>query len=237
MTHLPIPSDWRLFFEQLYRRLHAQFTSPWTKVAVLVLLTIIVTRKDFSFTLSMNDGLFGAPASVFGSGDGSNASLASYHPAGREWTARELAQLDYVKQYHTIATEQMRTEGIPASITLAQGLLESGTGKSTLATRNNNHFGLKCFSRECKKGHCSNHSDDHHKDFFRIFDSPEASYRAHGELLRKDRYGNLFKLQLTDYRGWARELSRAGYATDPKYADKLIGIIESLQLHRFDTRA
>jgi len=235
-TNLPIPASWRLYLEDLYRRLHRQITSPWTKAAVLLLLFIFVTRNELSFNISIGGGDFlGSQASVFSDEPANHAVFASYAPAGdREWTARELDQLAYVNEYGPIALRQMKEEGIPASITLAQGLLESGVGKSTLATRNNNHFGLKCFSKKCAKGHCSNHSDDHHKDFFRIFDTPEASYAAHGALLQKSRYKKLFQLECTDYRGWARELSRAGYATDPKYADKLIAMIERLQLHRYD---
>ncbi|MBB4079296.1 flagellum-specific peptidoglycan hydrolase FlgJ [Lewinella aquimaris] len=238
-VNLPIPRGWRLFIEDLYRRLHRQVTSPWTKVSVLILLAIVVTRKELSFTVSLNGGgLFGVnSASVFSDGgnarDGS-AKLVSFRPEKRNWTARELKQLEYINQYQRIAVAQMDAHGIPASITLAQGLLESGTGQSTLATRSNNHFGLKCFSKTCSKGHCSNHSDDHHKDFFRNFATPEESYLAHSQLLRKDRYRKLFTLDRKDYRGWARGLSKAGYATDPNYADKLIRMIESLELHRLD---
>ncbi|THH40453.1 glycoside hydrolase family 73 protein [Neolewinella litorea] len=234
--NLPIPTGWRLYLEDLYRRLHRQFTSPWTKAAVLLVLAIVVTRKELSFSLSIDGGrwLGVQQSSVFdGVGDGN--SFVAFRGGDRQWTARELEQLAYIRQYKNIALRQMEEQGIPASITLAQGLLESGVGQSTLAVENNNHFGLKCFSKSCSKGHCSNHSDDHHKDFFRIFSSPEESYRAHGELLQKDRYQDLFQLDRTDFRSWARGLSAAGYATDPKYADKLIRMIESLELHRLDS--
>ncbi len=236
MIHLPIPAGWRLYLETLYRRLHGQLTSPWTKVSFLLILAVVATRNELSFSVSINGGdLFGAERSVFDQSDaGGLGSLASYRPAKRDWTARQLRQLDYVKQYQHIALAQMKSDGIPASITLAQGLLESGIGESTLATRNNNHFGLKCFSKSCSKGHCSNHSDDHHKDFFLNFQNPEESYRAHAKLLKKERYRGLFKLKRNDYRGWARGLSKAGYATDPQYADKLIRTIESLGLDRYD---
>ncbi|CAH0999315.1 hypothetical protein LEM8419_00613 [Neolewinella maritima] len=236
-VNLPIPAGWRLFFEQLYRRLYRQLTSPWTKLAVLVVLAVVVTRKELTFTFSVNGGnLFGSRASVFSSQheEAPLATFADYTPSKRNWTTRELQQLAYVKDYRQIALREMATHGIPASITLAQGLLESGTGRSTLATRNNNHFGLKCFSKQCSKGHCSNHSDDHHKDFFRIFSKPEESYLAHSKLLQNDRYRKLFTLKRTDYKGWARGLSRAGYATDPNYANKLIRLIEGLELHRLD---
>jgi len=133
-----------------------------------------------------------------------------------------------------VALAEMETHGIPASITLAQGLLESGTGRSTLARKNHNHFGIKCFSKKCRKGHCSNHSDDHHKDFFRIFENPEESFRAHSRVLLKDRYKPLFRLRITDYKGWSHGLRKAGYATDPRYGDKLVRMIEDLELWRYD---
>jgi flagellum-specific peptidoglycan hydrolase FlgJ len=140
----------------------------------------------------------------------------------------------YVERYVRVAIAEKEKFGIPVSITLAQGLLESDAGCSRLAKSNNNHFGIKCFSKKCKKGHCSNFSDDHHKDFFRIYISVWASFRNHSEFLQKKRYQKCFELEQTDYKGWARELSKAGYATDPKYADKLIGVIEGLELWQFD---
>lgn len=144
-------------------------------------------------------------------------------------------QLAYIKTYSSIAREQMRKHGIPASITLAQGLLESNMGESRLAKENNNHFGIKCFSNSCNKGHCTNFSDDSHKDFFRKFDSVAESYHAHSALLKKPRYRGLYQLARNDYRGWAKGLKRAGYATDRSYDAKLIHLIENLELYKFDT--
>ena len=238
-VNLPIPAGWRLYCEDIYRRLHRQLTSPWTKLSLLLLLAILVTRKDFTLSFTLDAGsLFGLSGpSVFDSAapeDRTAASLVAYNPERRAWTARERAQLAYVSRYGGLARRQMTEHGIPASITMAQGLLESGVGESTLARNNNNHFGLKCFSKTCTKGHCSNHSDDHHKDFFRIFATPEDSYEAHATLLQKERYRPLFRLDDTDYQGWARGLSKAGYATDPRYADKLIALIENLGLYRLD---
>ncbi|MCO6480786.1 MAG: glucosaminidase domain-containing protein [Phaeodactylibacter sp.] len=144
-------------------------------------------------------------------------------------------QLQYVKRFAKVARSEMEKYGIPASITLAQGLLESNVGESKLATRNKNHFGIKCFSRSCKKGHCSNYTDDSHKDFFRIFKSSWESYRAHSLLLKNSgRYSSLFQLSRKDYRGWAYGLTRAGYATDKQYGQKLINLIEDLGLHEYD---
>lgn len=144
-------------------------------------------------------------------------------------------QKAYVNRYYRVAISEMDRFGIPASITLAQGLLESNAGESKLAIENNNHFGLKCFSRSCKKGHCSNYTDDSHKDFFKIFDNAWLSYREHSLLLKRgSRYQKLFKLKHTDYKGWAEGLRKAGYATDPKYGVKLIKLIEELDLHKYD---
>lgn len=153
----------------------------------------------------------------------------------KNWTSKQLKQLKYVDRYAKIAKTEMSKYGIPASITLAQGLLESNIGKSTLATQNKNHFGIKCFSRKCAKGHCSNFADDSHKDFFRIFANSWESYRAHSLLLKNNkRYSRLFKLRRTDYKGWAKGLKKAGYATDKTYANKLIKLIEDLGLAKYD---
>ena len=144
-------------------------------------------------------------------------------------------QLKYVKRFAKAAQAEMEKFGIPASITLAQGLLESNVGESKLATHNKNHFGIKCFSRSCKKGHCSNFTDDSHKDFFRIYKSSWDSYRAHSLLLKgSSRYQPLFQLNRKDYRGWAHGLKKAGYATDKRYGEKLINLIDDLDLHQYD---
>ncbi len=143
-------------------------------------------------------------------------------------------QRSYVRRFAHVARAEMEEFGIPASITLAQGLLESQAGKSPLAKEANNHFGIKCFSKKCKKGHCRNFSDDHHKDFFRKYPSAWESYRAHSLFLQKDRYKHLLNLDKTDYRSWAFGLKKAGYATDPKYPQKLIRLIEGLELTKYD---
>ncbi|MFK8165144.1 MAG: glycoside hydrolase family 73 protein [Lewinella sp.] len=250
-VHLPIPAGWRLLFEDIYRRVHRQLTSPWTKLIVLVSLTILVTQRELSFSLTIDGaGLFtvnessvfthsetgpqvsgGEAAGAKGVGE---AKLASYVAPVKEWSEKQKKQLIYVDQFKLVALAEMQTHGIPASITLAQGLLESGTGRSSLARKNHNHFGIKCFSKKCRKGHCSNHSDDHHKDFFRIFESPEESYRAHSQVLMKSRYKSLFELPITDYKNWSHGLRKAGYATDPRYGDKLVRMIEDLELWRYD---
>lgn len=140
---------------------------------------------------------------------------------------------DYVSRFHSIAQTEMRKYGIPASISLAQGLIESRAGSSKLAVNNNNHFGIKCFSRNCRRGHCTNFTDDTHKDFFRKFKNPWESWRAHSQLLASGRYTRL-KKHGRDYRKWAYGLKSVGYATDRNYAEKLIGIIERYELYKYD---
>lgn len=143
---------------------------------------------------------------------------------------------DYVKAYRKIAINEMKEYGIPASITLAQGLLESNAGDSRLSLESNNHFGIKCKSK-CRGCTCRNYNDDDIYDMFRVFESPEESYREHSLLLNGKRYQHLLKLDMTDYENWAHGLKKAGYATDKRYAYKLIKIIEELQLHKYDRTA
>ncbi len=140
---------------------------------------------------------------------------------------------DYIGRFEKIARTEMSVFGIPASISLAQGLVESRAGLSKLAVNNNNHFGIKCFSRKCRKGHCSNFTDDTHKDFFRKFQNPWESWREHSRLLSQGRYKKLQQYG-SDYKKWAYGLKSVGYATDRTYAEKLIGIIERYDLYRYD---
>ena len=139
----------------------------------------------------------------------------------------------YVKKYAPAATKNMRFFKIPASITLAQGILESGYGEGTLAKKANNHFGIKCHKEW--KGKSITHDDDEKDECFRSYKNPLRSYRDHSLfLVDRDRYSSLFTLNRKDYKGWAVGLKAAGYATDPKYADKLISLIERFNLIRFD---
>ena len=138
----------------------------------------------------------------------------------------------YINLYKDIAIEQMHKYHIPASITLAQGLLESGAGRSELARKANNHFGIKCHSWDGKKIY---HDDDKKGECFRVYKSARDSYEDHSIFLATgSRYEFLFKYAETDYVAWARGLKRAGYATSPTYADKLIEIIERYNLDQYD---
>lgn len=142
---------------------------------------------------------------------------------------------DYIKKYRELAVEEMKKYHIPASITLAQGLLESGAGQSTLARKSNNHFGIKCGSDW--EGRTVRHDDDARGECFRAYKHPKQSYEDHSKFLAgRSRYASLFKLKITDYKGWARGLKKAGYATDPRYAQRLIDIIELYDLHKYDKK-
>ena len=139
---------------------------------------------------------------------------------------------DYIKKYRDIAVEEMKRYHIPASITLAQGLLESGAGYGTLARKSNNHFGIKCGSDW--RGKTVKHDDDARNECFRVYKDPKDSYRDHSKFLAgKQRYAFLFDLKITDYKGWARGLKKAGYATNPRYAHQLIDIIERYDLDKY----
>lgn len=140
---------------------------------------------------------------------------------------------DYIRKYAKIATSEMHKYGVPASISLAQGLIESRAGSSKLAKMNNNHFGMKCFSHKCRPGHCSNYTDDSHKDFFRIFKNSWESWRAHSQMISTGRYAKLKKYG-RDYKKWAYGLRAVGYATDRTYSEKLIGVIERYGLYKYD---
>ena len=143
-------------------------------------------------------------------------------------------QNEYIKKYASIAVSEMHRSGVPASITLAQGMLESRYGLSSLAADGNNHFGIKCHRNW--KGRTMRVNDDAPNECFRVYKSAEESFRDHSDFLRyQDRYKALFELKPTDYKGWAKGLKKAGYATDPKYAEKLIKLIEDYRLYQYDT--
>ncbi|RXM43126.1 glucosaminidase domain-containing protein [Flavobacterium sp. YO64] len=140
---------------------------------------------------------------------------------------------NYVLQYKDIAIGNMKTYGIPASIILAQGILESGAGKGDLALEANNHFGIKCHKDWL--GESVRHDDDSAQECFRKYPEPAESYRDHALfLVGKKRYESLFTYEKDDYKAWAKGLRACGYATDPKYPDKLISYIERYNLHQYD---
>jgi len=138
----------------------------------------------------------------------------------------------YIAKYSDMAIAEMNEFGIPASITLSQGILESGNGESYLSTQGKNHFGIKCHDWEGEEIFTD---DDEENECFRKYKRVEQSYRDHSEFLTThSRYSSLFELKITDYKGWAKGLKKAGYATSPTYADNLINLIERYDLHQFD---
>lgn len=144
-------------------------------------------------------------------------------------TATEL----YIETYSEVAKKEMERHGIPASITLAQGILESGSGKGPLTLRSNNHFGIKC--HKGWKGQRVYHDDDEDQECFRKYANPAYSFTDHSLFLTgRSRYAFLFKLPKDDYKAWAKGLRKAGYATDRKYPTKLISLIERYELYKYD---
>jgi hypothetical protein len=147
-------------------------------------------------------------------------------------TQEPSSQEAYIQKWKDEAVRQMELYAIPASITLAQGILESGNGVSELAKKSNNHFGIKCHADW--EGGRTYHDDDEKGECFRVYDDPSDSYEDHSKFLLRDRYASLFELDLEDYKGWAKGLKRCGYATNPKYPELLITIIERHELFKLD---
>lgn len=140
------------------------------------------------------------------------------------------AQKDYIERYKEIALEHQKKYGIPAYITLAQGLLESDAGRSELARKANNHFGIKCGG--AWKGKTVKHKAEKGKECFRRYDRVEDSFEDHAQFLKRERYAPLYKIKISNYKKWAKTLRKCGYATDRKYPDKLISLIERYNLHK-----
>ncbi|MGP1514909.1 MAG: glycoside hydrolase family 73 protein [Bacteroidales bacterium] len=143
---------------------------------------------------------------------------------------------NYIIKYRDIAIANEQQYGIPACITLAQGIIESGSGRSSLSKESNNHFGIKCHSTW--QGKRTYKDDDNSNDCFRVYDSAEESFRDHSIFLTKGkRYAFLFDLDINDYKGWANGLKQAGYATNPKYPELLVGVIETYDLQNVNNRS
>jgi len=209
------------------------------KVAAILVLGYFVVASGTDAPSPFSRSIFSAGKAMETTLEVSTTPTNSRRTGGNEAapvSSRQLTEQmtrDYVERFHKIAIQEMEKFGIPASICLAQGLIESRAGDSKLARNNNNHFGIKCFSRHCPKGHCTNFTDDTHKDFFRKYQNPWESWRAHSQMLASGRYARLKKKGL-DYKQWAYGLKQLGYATDRTYAEKLIDIIERYNLQQYD---
>ncbi len=212
------------------------------KICILSIIMFFIFRKDIATPINsvnfvaqtMNEEK--AHASKHKKSFVTPAALGSVvndlSPASPE-ELRENQVREYIERFSDIAVGEMDKFGIPASISMAQAIIESRSGTSSLAVRNNNHFGIKCFSKSCPKGHCSNFTDDHHKDFFRQYKGVWESWREHSNFLMKYRYKNLTK-HGKNYRAWASGLREFGYATDSNYDKKLIAVIEKYGLQKLD---
>lgn len=217
---------------------------PWLKLSVLAMAAFILFGKDMQFNLAVK-----SPIPIFSDeDDGRDLSDAQtsvaqtvsmtaggdnpYAPA-EPMSLRDRNVRDFVRSYGPMAVEGMHRNGVPASITIGQALIESRCGQSRLATQNNNFFGIKCFSKKCPKGHCTNATDDHHKDFFRKYPHAGKSFLHHNQIVSQGRYKHL-KKSGKDYKAWAKGLKKAGYATDKTYDKKLIKIIEEYKLYNLD---
>jgi flagellum-specific peptidoglycan hydrolase FlgJ len=152
--------------------------------------------------------------------------------AAQKSSERKYTTQDYIAIYKDVAIRQAHKYGIPASIILAQGILESNNGNSELARNANNHFGIKCTNEW--NGKTYRVDDDKPNECFRRYPTVDASYKDHSEFLKRSRYAGLFYLRKTDYKGWAKGLKKAGYATNPKYPELLINLIERYDLDKYD---
>jgi flagellum-specific peptidoglycan hydrolase FlgJ len=211
--------------------------------------------KDFSFSLTIGTGAAEKTpekpkkatekAKKKAVSDNENPTLASQGievimPKNDNTYASKVTpsvQKAFIEKYSVLAVKEMDTYGIPASVIMAQAVLESNFGTSELFQKNNASFGIKCFSKSCKPGHCTPieviHNGDSHKDFYRSYPSVWASFRDHSQFLVNHSYKKLLKSENT-YKQWAIGLEQLGYATDSQYAEKLISIIEKYELNRLD---
>ena len=226
-------------------RMRLPFQLNWFQLAFLAFAVYIVFKKDLSFSVNMKSpealiidrdeetGSHNNMASSFATAVSFRDNAAAAFVDAPNDNAETKAIKSYIRRFKDVAQTESRKFGIPASIKMAQALVESNAGRSGLSAKNKNHFGIKCFSKNCRKGHCSNFNDDHHKDFFRKYSSAWESWRAHSKFLANGRYKSLQKYG-NDYRAWANGLKELGYATDPNYPEKLVKKIERYRLDLLD---
>ncbi|MFQ5447355.1 MAG: glycoside hydrolase family 73 protein [Saprospiraceae bacterium] len=221
---------------------------PWLKLCMVGLLCYLAFKRDVNVSMGM-----GEPMVQFGNtgiveevslrnpenGPSPFASLVTaiekkdYFADAPTDDADTRAAKAYIRRFKKVALAEKEKYGIPASINMAQALVESNAGRSSLTKKTNNHFGIKCFSRTCRKGHCTNFGDDSHKDFFRKYKTSWESWRAHSKLIVNGKYKSLLKYG-GDYKKWARGLKKLGYATARHYDDALINTIEKYHLNELD---
>lgn len=201
------------------------------------ILIMIILVGLFTFFLGRNNAPqppqiqgFSQPTAI--QANQPNAPKTEAYKAKYKWNFTKEEGEAYIENFKGIAIEEQREYKIFASITLSQGLLESGAGGSKLATTCKNHFGIKCFSKRCKKGHCHNFEDDSHKDFFLNFKTAWYSFREHSKLLQKSRYRAVLSAKTPE--SAAVELRKSGYATDKNYEKKITDLINIFNLKQYD---
>lgn len=228
-------------------KLAVSWSTAW-RLSVIAVLAFVAMKRDGSVSLGEQRDLahFAAmeamtipasmpmnPAPEPKAAVAAPAEKADIFADAPEDDAETLTVKAYVRRFRKVARVEMEKYGIPASIKMAQAIVESNAGRSSLSTKNNNHFGMKCFSHTCKKGHCSNFGDDSHKDFFRKYNTAWESWRSHSKLIANGKYKSLLKYG-NDYKKWAKGLKRLGYATAPHYDQTLINTIEKYHLYELD---
>jgi len=205
---------------------------PWAKLGVIAVLVFVCLKDDMNFNMALR-----SPLSLF-SGVEHSQLTAKARPTKNELAPVSSAQLnikrtkDFIQEYKQVAVDEMKLFGVPASIKMAQAIIESRAGRSRLALESQNFFGIKC-RRKCKGCTCRNYHDDDVYDMFRVFESSWESWREHSKLLSLPRYKKL-QAHGKDYKKWAHGLKAAGYATDKRYAEKLIGVIQKYKLYELD---
>lgn len=203
---------------------------PWIPLGLIVLTGTILMYKDLNFNLNLR-----APASGGGMGNMGGSAVAqpmSGSDAAMFGSWQEQKNREYIQKYSSLAISEMETYGVPASILLAQGLIESKAGENAAATLNNNHFSIKCFSKKCRKGHCSNLEQVGHKAFYRKYSTIKESWRAHSLLITTGKYRHLTKY--SDYQSWANGLEQTNYHGAKDYAKRLIELIQYYGLQKLD---
>jgi hypothetical protein len=238
---------------QFYKRTAVTPSSvsiPWLKLGAIAFLAFIVFKRDLSFSVGMGESgntRFGGgmvDEVVFHEKDDNKQGIVErvvssiFHkkdPFAIDPSDDEETRLvkEYITRYKEVAIAEQEKFGIPASIKMAQAIVESNAGTSALSHKTNNHFGIKCFSKTCKKGHCSNFGDDTHKDFFRKYGSVWESWRSHSKLIVEGKYKVLLG-HGKDYKAWAHGLKKLGYATAKHYDETLIKKIEKYHLYELD---
>lgn len=220
-----------------YRNTELQHTIkqiPWIPITLIVFGGMVLMHKDLRFNLNLSS----TPSAV---GDAGGAAIpyanSNYaQPTSSSMTLfspeQDAKNRKYIQEYKSMAIAEMKATGVLASINLAQAIVSSNAGQSEAAVKNNNHFGLKCFSKECKSGHCSNLEDMGHKAFYIKYSSVWEGWRAHSQLLSSGKYERL--LQNSDYQSWARGLQQFGYSQSENYANQLMQIIQYYGLEQLD---